>query len=107
MENNIYEGTEKRSFFRIVYNPSKRPELKTNGISYKVIDISQKGIRLLKSHESGPAKRIQGNLKLLSGSNINLKGTVVWEQDNRFALFLEDPLSPETLEKERQYVILH
>ena len=107
MDNNTYQGPEKRNFFRIVYNLSKRPELKTNSTTYKVIDISQKGIRLLNQHESKPAKRIQGNLKFLSGLNIDIKGTLAWQEDNQFGLFLEDPLPSHIMEKEQQYVILH
>lgn len=107
MENSQYQGPEKRNYFRIVYSLSKRPRLKTGKLDYEVADISQGGIRFVSRHKSKPAKRIQGNLTFLCGVSIDLKGTVVWEQDNQFGLLLEDPIPSDKMEKEQQYVILH
>ncbi len=107
MENSPYQGLEKRNYFRIVYSLSKRPRLKIGKLDYEVADISQRGIRFSNQHKSKPAKRIQGNLTFLYGASIDLKGTVVWEQDNQFGLLLEDPIPSDRMEKEQQYVILH
>ena len=106
MENSRYQGREKRNYFRIVYSLTKRPGLKAGKQDYEVADISQRGIRFVSQHKSRPAKRIKGTLTFLYGESIDLKGTVVWEQDQQFGLLLEDPIPSDKMEKEQQYVIL-
>ena len=79
---------EKREFARLVYPPAKRPTLKVGENELEIIDISEKGVRLLNNNQVNLDKSIYGEALLLSGRSINVDGEVAWNNNNEVGLLM-------------------
>ncbi|MEW6671861.1 MAG: PilZ domain-containing protein [Thermodesulfobacteriota bacterium] len=99
-----YEGSEKREYPRVSYPVADKPRLKIGKKKYEVIDISQRGLRFLKNEKGMLPQHVNGKLTLLCGESFSIEGSLIWEQDDDFALYLKN-IIPETLiQKEKSYV---
>lgn len=77
-----YDAGDKREFVRLQYPPIKRPKLKVKEHEMDVLDISEKGIKILKEKQEKLNECIIGTLTLLSGKLLDLGGKIVWERDS-------------------------
>ena len=107
MNDNPQNGSERRNFFRITYNPEKRPVLKIGEYEFEIADISEGGIRIINDGKLEIEKPVRGTAKFLYGDSIDVEGDIVWEQDSEMGLLLKNLIPPTAMEKEKQYVILH
>lgn len=106
MKNNDYEGSERRTFFRIFYQPTKRPKLIIGEYEFDIADISEGGIRLINDQNIRVEGPVSGTTTFLFGKSMDVAGNVVWEQNNQIGILLKDYIPPATMEKEKQFVIL-
>ncbi len=101
-----YAGSEKRSYFRILYKPTKRPKLSVDKNEFEIADISEGGIRFIHEGEADLGKQIRGTATFLIGESVDIEGDVVWSQDGEIGLLLKFFIPSATMEKEKQFVIL-
>jgi len=100
----VYESTEKREYSRIKYLIIDKPKLKIGKRKYKVLDISQRGLRFLNNEKVILPEYIHGKLTLLCGESFLVEGSLIWEQDDEFALYLKNIIQPTVIQKEKSYV---
>ncbi len=81
-EKQTYEANDKRECVRLHYPPLKRPKLQVKEKEMDVLDISEKGIKILKDKQAKFNECIIGTLTLLSGKLLDLAGKIVWESDS-------------------------
>jgi hypothetical protein len=106
MNQSPYEGSERRTFFRISYPSSNRPKLIIGSHGFEIADISEGGIRFFNPEKTKIVQPILGTLKFLCGESMDIEATVVWQQDNEVGLLLKNYIPPATMENEKQHVIL-
>jgi len=104
MEDSLEETRDKRAHYRIVYLEDERPTLKIGRYRFKVMDVSQGGLRFLNTKPVKLAEWVKGELALSCGDHIGMEGRIEWVQDDEFGLFLKEPLSSTIIEKERLFV---
>ena len=107
MKNEENEGSERRTYFRILYQSTKRPKLIIGKHEFEIADISEGGIRLINNQNIKLAESVRGTTTFLYGESMDLEGTIVWEQNNEIGLLLKDYIPPATMQKENQFVILN
>lgn len=79
---------ERRKFARLVYSSNKRPKLKVRGQEMEVIDISEKGLKILKGQQTKIGDCVHGTTELLSGKSLDITGKIVWEHGNEVGLLI-------------------
>ena len=103
-KNKIYEGIERRKSSRLKYINLNKPRLKIGKFKLKVNDISQRGLKFLKDEETYLPENIKGNLTFLCGESLEIGGTLIWEQDDNFALYLKTLIPSDMIQKEELYI---
>ena len=106
MNNLPYEGAERRTFFRIIYPSSPRPTLIVGNHEFDIADISEGGIRFVNTEKIKLDKSVRGKVQFLHGKSLDIEATTMWEQDDEVGLLLKNYISPDTMEIEKQHVIL-
>jgi hypothetical protein len=81
-EKQTYKAVNKREYVRLHYPPLKRPKLQIKGQEIDVIDISEKGVKILKDNKAKFNECLIGTLALLSGKFLDLAGKIIWEGDS-------------------------
>ncbi len=107
MQNTPSEGSEKRSFFRVSYQPAKRPKLTLGKHEFEIVNISEGGIRFINNQKIKLAASVRGTAHFLSGTSMDIDAGIVWEQSSEVGLLLKNYIPPAIMEKEKQYVILN
>lgn len=79
---------EKRNFARLIYPSSKRPILTIKEHKLEVIDISEKGLKLLNPMQIELGENVNGKLVLLSGKPHDITGKVIWQAEGTFGLLV-------------------
>ena len=95
---------DKREYYRLIYLDNERPSIKIGRYAFKVMDVSQGGLRFLNPKHVKLAEWVKGKLSLSCGDLIEMEGRIEWVQDDEFGLFLKEPLTSAILEKERLFV---
>lgn len=98
---------ERRKFKRYSYKPDSYPILQCKTIRYKVLNISEQGLKIdvqgipvrITDSKSG----ITGNLYLSNGKEIPVSGKLIWVIGNEVGIKLNKPLSKEIIESETKY----
>lgn len=103
-EDKIMEFQDNREYFRLIYLPEERPVLKIGKHEFKVLDISQGGLRFLKDKKIRLRDWTRAKLILSCGEQLNVAGRVEWEHGDEFGLLLRNPLPATIIEKERLFV---
>jgi len=85
-EHQAYKAEDKREYVRLNYPSTRRPKLQVKGYEMDVIDISEKGIKILKSRQAKFNECVIGTIALLSGKLLDLAGKIVWERDSYVGL---------------------
>ena len=107
MNTNIdFEGTEKREYPRIKYLIIDKPKLKIGKRKYEVLDISQRGLRFLKDEKCLLPENISGKLTLLCGESFSVEGSLIWEQDDDFYVYLKNIIAPTVIQKEKCFLAI-
>ena len=102
-----YEGTERRKYPREVYLNIEGPRLKIGKHTFEVLDISQIGLKFLNDKEVLFSEYISGELTFLYGESIAIEGSVIWEQDDDFGLYLKNLIPSDMIQKEESFIQEH
>ncbi len=81
-EQKTQAAEDKREYVRLNYPAMRRPKLQVKGYEMDVIDISEKGIKILKNKQAKFNECVIGTIALLSGKLLDLAGKIVWERDS-------------------------
>jgi hypothetical protein len=96
-----YRGQERRSAFRIMYEPHKRPVLKIRQEEFEVADISEKGLRILTEKRfDNDNGLIRFSARFGDGETVDMEGRVVWCKNNEFGLHLKTIIPASILHRE-------
>ena len=98
-----YKGEERRSTFRIMYEPHKRPVLMIRQQKFEVADISENGLRIL-TEKRFHARRelIRFSARFHDGETVDMEGRVVWCRNNEFGLHLKTIIPASIIGRERK-----
>ena len=77
---------QKRKYVRLTYPEEKRPLLKIGEHALEIIDISERGIRVLNDKEVDIDRTIHGTAELLCGKTINIDGEVSWSRNKECSM---------------------
>ena len=96
-----YENTERRKYLRIKYLNVEKPKLKIGKHKFEVLDISQRGLKFLNDKEITLSEYISGKLTFLYGESIAIEGSLAWEQDDDFGLYLKNLITSTMINMEK------
>jgi hypothetical protein len=99
-----YEGIERRKYPTTVFLNIEGPRLKIGKHKFEVLDISQKGLNFLNDKEVNLSEYIRGKLTFLCGESIDIEGSLIWEQDDDFGLYLKNHIPSDMIQKEDLYI---
>jgi hypothetical protein len=99
-----YEYIERRKDSRTEYLNIERPRLKIGKHKFEVLDISQRGLKFLNDKEVNLSEYISGKLTFLCGESIDIEGSLIWEQDDDFGLYLKNHIPSDIIQKEELYI---
>ncbi len=105
MEQNKAEISERRTYHRVTYPPEKSLELKIGSYTFKVVDISRKGIRFLNPERIKIAEWIGATITLQDGSALAVEGKIIWTDDHLLGVQLLNPIPYNTILDEQCYLI--
>jgi hypothetical protein len=105
MQENSYEGAERRSVFRLKYDQPEKPVFKVRKHQFQVMDVCEKGIRLRLDDPVRLVKWVRGALTFAEGDEYVLEGKIVWEQDGDLGLQLVTRLPYKTVLKEQRKML--
>jgi hypothetical protein len=83
-----YDGSERRSFARLVYPPNKRPILKIRDNELEIINISEEGLKFLNFMQREFGEKISGTVIFSNGKSIDVIGKIIWEHGNEFGMLV-------------------
>lgn len=95
-----YSGPEKRSHYRVVYSPNRRPWLVIDGCAFEVTDISQKGLGFLNHKDVVLGGTIEGKATFTDGDSIDIVGNIEWKKAEQTSLFLSNTIPHSFIKKE-------
>jgi hypothetical protein len=100
-------GLERRSCFRVVYTPKKRPWLKVANERFQVADISQRGLRFINDRNIDLDRTIRGTITFSDGEAVTITGNIEWKKADGISLLLEDLIPHTTISKEHSHTLSH
>jgi hypothetical protein len=83
-----YDGSERRSFARLVYPPNKRPTLKIRDNELEIINISEEGLKFLNFMQRKFGEKVSGTVIFSNGNSIDVIGKIIWEHGNEFGMLV-------------------
>ncbi len=99
MKDEIYNGQDRRTYFRVKYPHSERPRLVITRDEFEVIDISEQGIRF----SFGPV--LSEMVTFHDGESVNLKGKLLRTQDSEVVTQFVKGIPSERIIKEQRYLM--
>jgi hypothetical protein len=96
----------KRQDLRVTYVAGKGPALSIGPRKFKVMDLSEKGIRFSIGRSEQLKKRLQCQLTLLSGPELRFKAVLIRREGSEAVLQIKNPLPYQTLIDEKHTVAL-
>ena len=98
---------ERRKFKRYSYKPDYCPNFECKKIRYKVLNISQGGLKIDTQsspiHLTDTTSGITGYLHLSNGKRIPISGKLIWIIGNEVGIKLNKPISKEVIDSETEY----
>ena len=94
---------EQRKFKRYSYKPDCCPILDCQGVQYKVLNISEGGLKIeieLKAEINSDSYVFSGDLCLFDGRHIHVSGKQVWIIGNEIGIKLNEPISKTIIDSE-------
>ncbi len=83
---------EKRQYPRQVCRPEEQTILRISKINFKVIDISERGLRFVNDGKLKLSGWVSGSLVIGNKKPIDIDGIVVRRQDNEIGIHLVSPI---------------
>jgi hypothetical protein len=82
-------GVERRAYFRVRYADESSATLNIKGRSFRVVDVSEAGVRYQNPNRSRmPEDIFQASIKLVSGETVNVIGRVLRNEANDTIMYL-------------------
>jgi hypothetical protein len=94
----------KRQALRVVYPVERKAVLRIKDKPYEVVDVSEGGLRFLLGQEEVTRRKVTGQLSLLQGEILEVKGQLEKRQGRQAALLLKELIPYFTLSREKAYV---
>ena len=94
----------KRQDLRVTYAARKSPLLVIGRRKFKVVDLSETGIRFAIGRSEQLKKRSRCQLTLLSGSSLTFKAVLIRREGGEAVLKFKKPIAYQTLIEEKQVV---
>jgi len=90
-----YAGIEKRAHNRMVFEPDHRPTIRIGPQEFKVIDISERGLRFVNDKAVAQRGWVNGTLAIPGKPVMDVDGVIVRREDGDMGLHLVAPLDLE------------
>lgn len=96
-----------REHYRVAYPTALRPKLLVHGVSFDVVDISERGIRfrLGTAQKPEPGFEVQGVLRFKRGETITIRGTVLRVDQGEVAARLEEGIPLRVIMDEQRFLL--
>ncbi|HTS89714.1 MAG TPA: PilZ domain-containing protein [Gemmatimonadales bacterium] len=96
-----------REHYRVAYPTALRPKLVVQGVTFEVVDISERGIRfrLGEAARPEPGFEVQGEVRFRRGETITLRGTVLRVADGEVAARLEEGIPLRVIMEEQRFLL--
>ncbi|HXW96661.1 MAG TPA: PilZ domain-containing protein [Gemmatimonadales bacterium] len=96
-----------REHYRVAYPTALRPKLLVQGVSFDVVDISERGIRfrLGQAERPEPGFELEGVVRFKRGETVNIRGTVLRVVDGEVASWLEEAIPLRVIMEEQRYLL--
>jgi hypothetical protein len=96
-----------REHYRVAYPTSLRPKLLVQGVSFDVVDISERGIRfrLGKAQAPEPGFEVQGVLRFKRGETVTIRGAVLRVEQGEVAARLEEGIPLRVVMDEQRFLL--
>jgi hypothetical protein len=96
-----------REHYRVAYPTALRPKLVIHGVSFDVVDISERGIRfrLGKAEYPQPGLEVQGAVVFKRGESITIRGTVLRVSEGEVAARLEEGVPLRVIMEEQRFLL--
>jgi hypothetical protein len=87
METNTTQQVERRSCFRVAYSQKRSPTVYINGFAYPVVDLSEKGVKILNVNKRRmPEDIFRFKMSFLDGETLDLVGKLQRISSNQIVL---------------------
>jgi len=94
---------DRRAFYRLRYPFADRPKVRFNDCEYTVIEISERGARIL--YISGSSNSIpsccEGSIQFTDGETVDIVGNVIWSDEREIAIGLSKGISLQRMVREQ------
>ncbi|MBE9528302.1 MAG: PilZ domain-containing protein [Proteobacteria bacterium] len=100
-------SVNQRNFYRIEYPVIERPRfISDDKKEYEVLDISEKGMRLLKNEDAPleTGSTLQGSVKLHTAGKVNVVGKIIRDTEDSLAVMLHVGIQFSLIINEQQYL---
>lgn len=97
-------GIIKRQDVRVLYRTGPQPTLIMGDQKIPILDLAEKGARFILPRNLRLKKRVRGEIVLLCGKTIKVKGQMARREGNEVSLVFKTPLSQDTLLLERRMI---
>jgi hypothetical protein len=96
-----------REHYRVAYPAALRPKLLVHGVSFDVVDISERGIRfrLGSAQPPEPGFELQGVLRFKRGETITIRGAVLRVDQGEVAAGLEEGIPLRVVMEEQRFLL--
>ena len=96
-----------REQYRVAYPTALRPKLLVHGVSFDVVDISERGIRfrLGSAQAPEPGFELQGVLRFRRGETITIRGAVLRVDQGEVAARLEEGIPLRVVMEEQRFLL--
>lgn len=97
-------GIIKRQDIRVLYRTGPQSSLMVGDQEIPILDLAENGARFILPRNLKLKKRVQGEIALLCGKTIKVKGHMARREGNEVTLVFKTPLSQDTLLLERRMI---
>jgi len=96
-----------REHYRVAYPTALRPKLLVHGVSFDVVDISERGIRfrLGSAQAPQPGFELEGVLRFRRGETITVRGSVLRVDQGEVAARLEEGIPLRVVMEEQRFLL--
>ena len=94
---------ESRKLVRLEYPRTQRPRLNLGEMGFEIVNISERGIKIINDRPLGLDRSVKGEVDLLCGKHLQVEGEVSWSLNNEMGLMIvTTPAS--FIEEEKKYL---
>lgn len=95
-------GLVKREAMRIHYREGHGPVMKTGSTAFAVLDLSEGGVRIIASSATPFKKKINGEIRLISGGRFRFTATIMRKEDGTVVFRFAEPMGTALLMDEKK-----